>query len=538
MITEPSADSLNIELLVLLVAIASLVAMAVKRIRLPYTIALVIVGLLLSTIHALPPVVLTEDILLFIFLPALLFEAAWHLDIRHLRQTAPAIAILAVVGVLLSTSIIGGLLHVFLGLDWLVAFLFGAMISATDPVSVVAIMKQMRLDHRLSATLEGESLFNDGTAVVLFKILLALLLMGSTLSVESWAGFTLGAAVQFLVVVSGGALVGGTLGFFFSVLTSRYEDHLLELTFTVVAAYGAFLIAENISVPGAVPHLHLSGVIATVTAGLVMGNYGRHTGMSATTRISVDSFWEFAAFLVNSLIFLMLGLEIHINELLGHWQPIGIAVLVVLFARSVAVYGLVPLVRKLLPQPIPIAWRHVMVWGGLRGALSMALALSLPTSMGDLRILIISVVFGVVLVSLLGQALTIPALLKKLNLGHQLTEEMAKYHTLRAKLLSARDALASLKQMEAAGELLPKVAEEIKGNLNEEVTGLETAIHQLHLTNQELEDEERQDVMSRLWTVRKNRLSELVSHGVIAPELGESIKVGLDESLDSLNQHS
>ena len=303
---------ITVRVLILLLLVASAVAMATKWVRVPYTLALVIVGLVISPMHFLPAVHISPDLILLIFLPALLFEAAWNLKLDQLRRNLLPILVLAVAGVVLSTGVIGVILHYGLGLSWRPALLFGAMISATDPVSVLALFKTLALPPRLATIVEGESLLNDGTAVVVFRIIL----VGAAGS--SAGGVALSSLGEFLMMVAGGLLAGVIVGVLASTLTSYFDDHLLEITLTTIAAYGSFLLAEG---------LHVSPVIAVLATGLVIGNYGRQKGMSPPTQLAVNSFWEYAAFVVNSLVFLLIGLEIQVTRLgenirplsLGHW---------------------------------------------------------------------------------------------------------------------------------------------------------------------------------------------------------------------------
>ncbi len=385
-----------------LLLISSAVAMATKWIQVPYTLALVIVGAAISPFQLLPGVHISPQLILLLFLPALLFDAAWNLRLDSLRANAIPILILAVPGVCLSTGIVAVILHWVAGMQWSSSLLFGALISATDPVSVVALFKTYGLPEKLATLVEGESLFNDGTAVVVFRIVLGLV---ATTTVHSAGQIVVSCATQFVFVVLGGTAVGGVLGLICMKLTAQFDDHLLEITLTTIAAYGTFLVAE---------WLHVSPVIAVVIAGLLIGNYGRATGMSETTQAAVDSFWEYAAFVVNSFVFLLIGLEIHVRHLLSDWSAIAWGILAMLASRVVTVYGLLP-VSKLLRHPVSLRWQHVIFWGGLRGSLSIALVLSLPENLAD-RSRLVLMVLGTVLLSLLGQGLTVGPLLKRLKL--------------------------------------------------------------------------------------------------------------------------
>ena len=353
--------------------------------------------------HFLPAVHISPELILLIFLPALLFEAAWNLELDTLRKNLVPVVILAVVGVVVSVGVVGAILHVAVGLRWPAALLFGAMISATDPVSVLALFRRMGLPPRLTAIVENESLFNDGTSIAVFQILLGIA-MGTTAGTTG--DLALLSVRSFLVVSVGGMVVGAVVGLLASTLTAQFDDHLLEITLTTTAAYGVFLLADS---------LHVSPVIAVLITGLIIGNYGRSRGMSATTQLAVSAFWDYAAFVVNSLVFLLIGLETHISQMADNIVPIAWAVAAMLAGRAVAVYGLLPAAAPLGGR-VPRAWQHVLVWGGLRGSLSIALVLSLPTALPG-REQLVAMIFGTVTFSLLGQGLTLSPLLRRLTLG-------------------------------------------------------------------------------------------------------------------------
>lgn len=392
----------TITVFIILLLIASGVAMVSKWVPVPYTLALVIVGLVISPMHFLPVVHISPELILLIFLPALLFEAAWSFKLKQLRVNLAPILTLAIVGVGLSVALVGAIVHYIVGLSWSSALLFGALISATDPVSVLALFKKLGAPERLTVIIEGESLLNDGTAVVLFTILLNI--ATGTTQFNSTGALAVHLFGSFLFVVLGGLALGLAIGLLASRLTSYFDDHLLEITLTTIAAYGSFIVAERI---------HVSPVIAVLATGFVIGNYGRKKGMSPNTEVAVDSFWEYAAFVVNSLVFLLIGLEIQLFVLKDFTVIVIWALVAMIAARAIVTYGtFLPL--NLLIQRVSWRWQHVIVWGGLRGALSIALALSLPLDMPD-RLELIMMTFGAVTLSLLLQGLTISSVLRALK---------------------------------------------------------------------------------------------------------------------------
>jgi Na+:H+ antiporter len=400
----------GIEFLIWLLIVAAIIAMLAKRLRIPYTVSLVLGGLLLGVIQ-LPilsplqpghrPDWLTPDVILILFLPALVFEGSVKLDVRELLRNSVPLLLLANVGVLLAALVTGYLVHWLIGLPVLIALLFGCIISATDPISVLAIFKDLRVDRRLSLIMEGESLLNDGTAVVLSGILFGAI-VAEKLTVPK-------GIEQYFLAVAGGAVLGSTLGYLASRITGTVDDPQIEITLTTILAYGSYLLAF---------HLHLSGVIATASAGLMLGNFGAKRGMSAGTRTAMQSFWEYISFVMNSLVFLLIGLEIHVRELLQNWASVLLAIGAVFLGRALSIYLLVPLSNR-FAEKIPLRWQHVAVWGGLRGALALALALSLTTAF-PYREQILNLTFGVVIFSIVIQGLTIKPLLKLLKLadGH------------------------------------------------------------------------------------------------------------------------
>lgn len=513
----------SITVLIALLLIASGVAMATKWVRLPYTLALVIVGLVISPMHFLPVVHVSPELILLIFLPALLFEAAWNLKIDHLRENLLPILTMATAGVGLSVGIIGTILHFGIGLEWGQALLFGAIISATDPVSVLALFKKLGAPERLTIIVEGESLFNDGTAVVVFRILLGI--VAGTTAFDSTGQLIFSSLREFSVVVFGGIAVGAIIGIIASTLTSYFDDHLLEITLTTIVAYGSFLLAEE---------MHVSPVIAVLIAGLILGNYGRQKGMSPTTQVAVNSFWEYAAFVVNSLVFLLIGLEIQIGTL-ANATAIAWAVAAMLIARLVCVYGLIALMN-LRAEPVPFKWQHVLFWGGLRGSLSIALVLSLPVTLPG-RQMLVAMVFGAVIFSMLAQGLTISPLLRWLRISAA-PQELKSYEMARGKLLAETAALAELDQLRSQGLVTERVYRAMQPALTRSQEELSQRLSELDVADIDVDRQLKTQISRHLIAAKKTRLTTLLRDGLLSEETWGELNEALDEELADLRDES
>ena len=398
-----------------LVFVAALSAIVVKKARFPYTIGLLIVGILIgylsSRVGMMAPmreVQLTPDIILFLILPTLLFEASININSKTLFRNLVPILVLATLGLLISMTIVGIGISAATPLTLGAALLFGALISATDPVAVIALFKELGVPNRLSTLVDGESLFNDATAIVMFNILLGIVAAGTAFSTS----IVISGVGQFLLVFFGGLLVGVVLGTaMLWVLVLGRGDHMVQAALTSVLAYLAFIIAEHF--------FHVSGVMAVVAAG-VFGSWASARAFDESMRHYITEFWEYMAFIANSLIFLLMGLtEYHLFEDLSRYHDhigyILLGFLLTIVARLVVVYGLTPLTNRMAPRArVESADKVVIFWGGLRGAVPLALALGLPTDF-EHRVLIIDLTLGVVLMSLLIQGTTVSWLLKKLN---------------------------------------------------------------------------------------------------------------------------
>ncbi|MGC4046668.1 MAG: sodium:proton antiporter [Armatimonas sp.] len=376
----------------ILLLVAALVAMLARRLRLPYTVGLLGAGVGLALARAPLGLKLTQELIFQALLPPLLFEAAFFIEWEALKKDLKPVLTLATVGVLLAASVVAGGMHFLAGWPLPAAAVFGALIAATDPVSVIATFKDAGVHGRVRLLVEAESLINDGVAAVVFGVAL-LWATGAGLS----AG---GAALMLLREAGGGVLCGLLVGGILLFLAGKTEDHLIEITFTTIAAFGSFLLAQK---------LHCSGVLSTLVCGLLIGNYGSLGSLTDKGREAVGSFWEWAAFVANSLVFLLIGTRLASIPLGPSVKIAAIAVLISLLGRAIAVYPLAA------PFKIPIAEQHVLFWGGLRGALGLALALGLPDSMPH-RDEILAVTFLVVAFSIVVQGITFAPLLRRLGL--------------------------------------------------------------------------------------------------------------------------
>lgn len=385
-----------IRLFVALLGVAAVVAIVARPIRLPYSVALVLVGLLAGVVATLiglgQPPQIAPEIVLVVLLPGLVFEAAYRLEIGHLRRSAGSLAVLAVPGVVISATVVALFLHLATGLRLDLAFIVGAMVSATDPVAVVSTFKRLQVPPALATVVEGESLLNDGTGLVIFAIALQALVhpVGPAEAI-----------VTFVVTIAISAAIGLGTGFLAARLMSLVDDHLIELTISLVLAYGTYLLADAV---------HGSGIIATVVAAVVLGNYGRRRTISESGVDALDTVWEFLAYLLTAIVFLLVGLAIPPARLLDSAVWIGWGVAGALVGRAIVVYVMLRLAVRWLPLTgnvagLPPGWYHVLFWSGLRGAVAVAAALALPVDVPQ-RDLLQGVTFGIVLFTLLVQGLT------------------------------------------------------------------------------------------------------------------------------------
>ena len=394
----------------LLLAIA--VQPLAKKLHIPFSALLVITGFAASELLVLSGIDTGiradsfHDLIFFVFLPVLVFESAYSINARLLLKNLLPILFLAIPLMLLSTVISAALIYLGIGhpsgFPWIAALLTGALLSATDPVAVVALLRQMGVSERLALLMEGESLFNDATAIVIFGVFLAM-----ATGVEG--PMTMSAAsMHFLLVFFGGLLVGTATGLLFIALSKLLREPVVKALATVISAYLSFIVAESL--------FHVSGVMAVLVTGLLLG-YQSQPATSDASPGFVQQLWEFNTYVANALVFLLMGVTITLGMFEERWLAMLIGIGGVLIARALGIFTCVPLLNRIAPiEPIKRPYQVVMFWGGLRGAVTLALALSLPTTL-EYWWTIQSIAFGVVLFTLFFQATSTGPLLRHYHLN-------------------------------------------------------------------------------------------------------------------------
>lgn len=499
-----------------LLIVAVFVAATAQRFRIPYTVAMVLTGVVVGLLR-LPPELsglrLEPHLILVTFLPGLLFEAAFHIDINQLRDNIRTILILAVPGVIISTLIIGFLLQWLVGISLPEALLFGVLISATDPVAVTALFKELGVDKRLGIIIEGESLFNDGAAIVLYGILASVASGGEPFNLAT-------SATTFFVTVAGGAALGLVFGMIFAELMKRTDEYVLDIALTTILAYGTYLFAEDLLSEAVSP------VIAVVVAAIYVGNYGSRGGYSARSQVTIISFWDFVAFLINSAIFLLIGLEVEPQALIANGRVVLIAIGVVLFARLVVSYGLRMIVNRSI-RAIPKEWSPVLFWGGLRGAVSMALVLSLPVNL-ESRGLMEVMAFGYVAFSLVGQGLTMRPLLRVLGITKP-SEQKMEVERRRAEIAMAQAAIEALEDLQRDHILSDPVCTQLNQMFNDQIDEEWQELSKIVVADPSLVDSNIRLVQREITNHQKQALERLSRRGILSDHAYEELVGQLDD---------
>ncbi|MGH7584084.1 MAG: Na+/H+ antiporter [Gemmatimonadales bacterium] len=506
----------------LVFVVATAVAIIARRVRVPYTVALVLAGLVLGALHLFEPPHLTKQLLFAVFLPGLLFEAAFHVNFRDFWRDRLAIAALAVPGVAAAIALTAVILeHLLQALDlgtgfgWHHAVVFGAIIAATDPIAVVSVLKSLGAPRRLSMLLEGESLLNDGTAIVFFALVLD--------KVSGWDITPAALTLEFVRVVGGGLAVGVLIWLAIAQIIRQIDDAMIEITLTTLAAYGSFLAATQFG---------FSGVIATVAAGMVCGNYAARS-MSPSTHIAADTFWEYLAFALNSFVFLLVGMRVHVAQLVHSWAMILAAYGAVTLARAGVVFAVTGLNRAERARNWPLSWSAVLTWGGLRGGVCMVLALGLPLDLTQ-RDVIITATFGVVVLSILLQGLTMGPLLRHLGLIGA-PEERRAYQLKQAELRMTQAALSEIERLERHRSATPKVLKELRHEYEERAEDVAAAVEELQAKQQDLVAEEATRARRQVLLAQKDEILADYHRGTLTAEAYSKLLAEIDARLADLD---
>jgi len=524
--------------LFVLLFFASLLVPVARRLNFPFTVLLAAAGVVLGIIvlvipdkssagiagdflHAVENLDITSEAVFFLFLPALIFESSMSINVRHLMKDIKPILMLAVIGLLISTFAVGFAMQWVSGIGFVACLLLGAIVSATDPVAVVAIFKDLGAPKRLTILVEGESLFNDATAIVLF-IILAAVMVGTA---EASAG---SAAVAFIKVFFGGIAVGLVAARAMAWLIGKMRNMpLVEVTLTVVLAYLSFLIAEH--------YLHVSGVMAVVTAGLVMGSYGR-TKVSPATWHALHETWEQLGFWANSLIFFLVGILVPnvLKDFTGE-QAVWLVVLVAVAfaARAAVLFGILPLmIRAKLSHNVSGAFKTIMFWGGLRGAVSLALALVIFETDGvdqEVKNFIVVLVTCFVLITLFVNATTIRFVMAMFGLDKLSPADIAVRD--RVMALSLSRIQGEIHDVAEAQQVAPKLAGEISDDYSKRLAALE---HQTAHTAA-LSDEDRVKIgLGTLVNREREIYLKRFSDGVASDDITRALLAATDTVEDGM----
>lgn len=520
-VVTPAAESATRSVVELL-SVACLVALAAKRVRMPYTVALVLVGIAVGFFHILHPVEISKEVLMLVFLPPLLFEGTLAMDLKTLRDRWLEVTVLALPVTLLSFAITGWLIHAVNGYSWPVALLVAAMLAPTDPVSVLATFRALGVPRPVAMLVEGESVFNDGIGVVLFLVV-ARWLGGASMSAPDIAGL-------FIFEVVGGVLIGGAAAYLIHRVLARIDDHLIEVVISLSLAYGVYLLAEA---------THTSGVMAVVAAGLIIGNFAKVHSMTARTRLALTAFWEVSAYIANSLVFLLMGIALQSADL----GPLAGRFTLTFLGMTLARFAIIWVAAQALVaarRPFPPSWRVVVAWSGLRGSIPIALVLGVDPAHwagGDHpgRQELLTLVSGVVLLSLVVQGLSIGPLLRRLGiLERDAGEDSFERET--ANRIAAAAAGRRLEELQGTGEVPPAIQSVLAAEIREREARARDAQQALLEAHPRLAHARTDEIRRTLLRAERSALDLALQQGQIASGVADEAGHRIDDALIELGE--
>ena len=500
----------HLESFMLVLAVGAAVAIAAKRVGAPYNVALVVIGLLLVFADVLPHAPMDSELVLVAFLPLLVFEAALFADAASLRSSARPILALALPGVAISLVATAGVATGVLGLPFTAALLLGALLAITDTVSVLLAFRSTRVPHTLASVMEGESLFNDGTALVLVSVMQAIVATGAFAFVPMIR--------SLLIAIVGGLAIGAAFGAIGAAALRRTPDHLTGILASTVLVFATSLIAER---------FHASPVIAVVVAGLIVGNTARKA-LDPSRVLALQGFWEVTGFGINVVLFLLVGMQIDARMLVTEAGSILLAIVALHVGRAVAVYGCFFVLRALGREAIPPKWQHVMVFGNIKGALSMAAVLALPATLPH-RERLVTIVFGVTFVTLVTQALPFRRVLLALGVAEGSEDAFDRW---RARLIAARRGQVELDGLLETGILSRREHAERRAAFQRIVIEAEA-----ELRTPEADAADDVVIDGAVLTAQKAALLDAARRGLVASDTADREIGELDRRLLRMKEH-
>jgi CPA1 family monovalent cation:H+ antiporter len=501
----------QLERFLVVLAFGAAAAIGAKRFEVPYNVTLVVVGLLLVLTDVLPNTPLHPEVILLAVLPVLVFEGALFADLDGMRAARRPIVALALPGVAISLLGTAAIATLALHLPFSTGLLLGALLSITDTVSVLLAFRSVRVPSRLAAIMEGESLFNDGTALVLVSVAVGIAARGS------FDGPDVLRALG--VAILGGVALGAAFGAVGAAVLRRTPDHLTAILASTVLVFATSLLAERVQA---------SPVIAVVVAGLTVGRAAR-LHLEPSRVLALQGFWEMIGFTLNVLLFLLVGMQIHAELLAREAAAIAISLVALHAGRAVAVYGCSGALRALTGERVPLRWQHVMVLGNVKGALSMAAALALPADL-PYRDRLVTIVFGVTFVTLVTQALPFRWLLRVLEIT--LAPAAARFDRARANLIAARRGLTELDELLASGLLSRKDHARRRADYQRLVIDAEEV---LRAPRADAASDVMVDVT--LLHAQKSAVLDAARRGLISGDVAEAHVGELDRALVKLAEH-